>query len=116
MSCAVCPPSSDRRQRSKHILDDIVGVLEAAGEPHHAIADAELGARRRREPLVRRRRRMGDEALGVAEIVADANELERVLKAERGLLAALDLERNQGRAARICRCAISACGWSGRPG
>jgi hypothetical protein len=38
---------------------------------------------------------MGDQALGVAKIVADAHELERVLEAERGGLAALDLERDQ---------------------
>ena len=44
-------------------------MLEAGGEPHKALADAEFGARFRRQPLMRRGRGMGDEALGVAEIV-----------------------------------------------
>src|SRR5262249_37112675 len=47
---------------------------------------------------MRRGCRMGDQALGVAEIVADANELERVLEAEGCGLAPLDLERDQRRA------------------
>ena len=71
-------------QRREHVLDDIVGMFEPDRNPHQAVADAELGALRRRQPLVRRRRRMGDQALGIAEIVADADQLERVLKAERG--------------------------------
>src|SRR5262249_4602385 len=47
---------------------------------------------------MRRGCRMGDQALGVAEIVADAHELERVLEAERCGLAPLDLEGDQRRA------------------
>src|SRR5215472_11339546 len=66
---------------------------------HQSVADAEFGALRRREPLVGRGRRMRDQALGVAEIVADADELERVLKPERGALAAFDLKSKQRRAA-----------------
>ena len=42
---------------------------------------------------------MRDQALGVAEIIADADEPERVLETERRLLAALDLEGDQRRAA-----------------
>ena len=41
------------------------------------------------DALMRRRRRMGDQALGVAEIVRDAHQLERILEAERARLAAL---------------------------
>ncbi len=41
---------------------------------------------------------MGDQALGVAQIVADAHELERVLETERRRFAALDLEGHQRRA------------------
>jgi hypothetical protein len=63
-------------------------MFEPDRHPHEAVADAEFGALRRRQPLVRCRRRVRDQALGVAEIVADADQLERVLKAERGLLAA----------------------------
>src|SRR3954454_18754070 len=59
-------------QRRDKILDQIVAVLEAGGESDKALADAEFGARLRRQPLVRGGRRMGDQALGVAEVVADA--------------------------------------------
>ena len=52
-----------------------------------------------RDALVRGGRRMGDQALGVAEIVGDAHQLERVLERERALLAARHLERDQRRAA-----------------
>ncbi len=48
---------------------------------------------------MRRGRGMGDQALGVAEIVADAHQRERVLEAERRFLAALDLEGDERRAA-----------------
>ena len=109
-------PRATPLQRRHQILDHIVGMLEPARQPHQAVADAELGARRRRQALMRRGRRMGDQALGVAEIVGDAHELERVLEAERAGLAALDLERHQVEPPRICRCTIAACGWSGRPG
>ena len=91
--------ASHRFQRRQHVLDQIVGVLEPARQPHHAVADAEVGALLRLEPLVRRRRRMGDQALGVAEIVGDAHELERVLERKRALLAAGHLERHERRAA-----------------
>ena len=59
------------------------GCFEPDRQAHQPVADAELGALLGLEPLVRRRRRMGDQALGVAEIVGDAHELERILKAER---------------------------------
>ncbi len=65
-----------RLQRGEHVLNDVVGMFEADRNAHQPVADAELGALRRGEPLVGRRRRMGDEALGVAEIIADADELE----------------------------------------
>src|SRR5262245_4971931 len=90
---------SPRLQRREQILHHVVGVLQPAGEPQQAIADAELGARRRREALVRGGRGMRDQALGVAEIIADADEPERILDAKRRSLAALDLEGDQGRAA-----------------
>ena len=48
-------------------------VLEPGREPHQPVADAEFGALLRRQPLVRGRRRMRDQALGVAEIVGDAD-------------------------------------------
>ena len=64
-------------QRRLQILDQIVGMFEAGGVADEAVADPELGACFRRKPLMRRGRRMGDEALGVAEIVGDARELQR---------------------------------------
>src|SRR5690242_15392592 len=86
-------------QRAGEIVEQIVDVLEADREPHQPVADAELGALLRRQALVRRRRRMRDQALGIAEIVGDADERERVEEAERAGFAALDLEGDQGRAA-----------------
>ena len=89
----VLTAASDFIQRRQQILDHVVGVLEPGRKPHQPVADAELGALLRRQPLMRRRRRMRDQALGVAEIVGDADELERVEEAERACLAAFDLER-----------------------
>src|SRR5262249_53787112 len=83
---------SHRLQGPKHVLADVVGVFKPNRDPHQAVADAELGTLRRRKPLMRCCCRMRDQALGVAEIVADANELERVLKAKRAAFAALDLK------------------------
>src|ERR1700756_4179577 len=91
--------SSHLLQRLIEILDQIVGMLEPGGEADEAVADAEFGARLRLQPLMGGGRRMGDEALGIAEIVGDARELERIEAAERARLAALDLEADQRRAA-----------------
>src|SRR5690348_5168415 len=73
---AVAAVALNRLQRRHHIVDQIVGMLEPARQADHAVADAELGALLRLEPLVRRRRRMGDQALGIAEVVGDAHKLE----------------------------------------
>src|SRR5207247_1099 len=40
-------------QRRGEILDQIVGMFEAGGETDEAFADAEFGARLRRQPLMR---------------------------------------------------------------
>ena len=85
-------------QRRQQILDQVVGMLEAGRKPDQPVADAKLGALLRRQPLMRRRRRMRDQAFGVAEIVGDADQLQRVEKAERAFLAAFDFERAQRRA------------------
>src|SRR5262245_3906483 len=73
-------------------------MFEPAGQSHKAIGDTEFGPCLWRQSLMRRGRRVRDQALGIAEIVADAHEPERVLEAERGLLTALDVERHQRRA------------------
>src|SRR5580698_11298329 len=90
---------SHRFQRGEYVFDDVVGMFETDGNTHEPVADPELGPLRRGQTLVGCCRRMGNEALGVAEIVADANELKCVLKAERRLLAARDLESDERRAA-----------------
>src|SRR6266699_95892 len=81
-------------KRGHEVFDNIVVMLQSAREPHQPVADAELGARGRCEPLMRGRRRMGDQALGIAEIVADLDEPECVLEAEGAGLLAFDLERD----------------------
>src|SRR3546814_21178322 len=73
-------------------LDDVGGVLEADRKAQQAVADAECGAILRLQTLVRRRRRMGDEALGVAEIVGDVDKAKRVHHATRARLSAGHLE------------------------
>src|SRR5215471_21350504 len=89
---------SHRREACHEVLDDVVGMLEAGREAQESVADAELGARLRGQALMRGGGGMRDQALGVAQIVADAHELERVLEAERRRFAALDLEGDQRRA------------------
>src|ERR1700726_172313 len=91
------PPTSRPLQRLLQILDQIVAMFEAGGEPDKSFADAEFGARIRRQPLVRGGGRMGDEALGVAEIVGNPRDFERIETPERTRLAALDLESDQRR-------------------
>src|SRR3989442_15117043 len=95
---ATCAAISYLLQRCRKILDQIIDMFEPGREADETFADAEFGTRFRRQPLMRGGRRMGDEALGVAEIVRDARDPQRVEAAERGLLAALDLEADQRRA------------------
>src|SRR3954452_25470767 len=85
--------------RRGQILDQIVRVLEPRREADEALADAQSGAVLRLQTLMRRRGRMRDDALGVAEIVRDLGKLELVERAERRLLAVRDLEADQRRAA-----------------
>src|SRR2546429_9555386 len=89
---ATCAVLSRLPQRRLKILDQIIGMFEPGREANETFADAEFGARLRCQPLMRRRRGMRDEALGVAEIVGNPRDLQRVEAAERSLLAALDLE------------------------
>src|ERR1700753_3613129 len=86
------------RQRRIQILNQVIRMLQPGGEANETFADAELGTGLRRQPLMRRGGRMGDEALGVAEIVGNLGEPQAVERTERGGLAALDLEADQGRA------------------
>ena len=85
-------------QRRQQILDQSSGCSSPAENRTSPSPMPSCGALRGRQPLVRRRRRMRDQALGVAEIVGDADELERVEEAEGAVFAALHLERAQRRA------------------
>src|SRR6202790_53579 len=89
--------TSRLRQRGSQILDQIVAVFEAGRESDETLADPEFGSRLRRQPLVGGGGWMGDEALGVAEIVRNPRDLQRVETTERRRLAALDLEADQRR-------------------
>src|SRR6185437_13865806 len=50
-------------QRSVEILDYVIRMFESRGEADEAFADAEFGARLRREPLMRGRGGVRDQAL-----------------------------------------------------
>src|SRR3974390_2666813 len=89
------PQASRLLQRRVQILDQVVRMFEPGRETYKALADAEFGARFRRQPLMRGGGGMGDEALGVTQIVRDARQLQCVEAAEGGGFAALDLEANQ---------------------
>ena len=97
-------------QRRVQILDQIVGMFEPGGEADKTFADAEFGARLRRQPLMRRGRRMGDEALGVAEIVGDPRQLQRVEQRNAAALPPLTSKPISVEPARICFFTRAACG------
>src|SRR5690606_20571866 len=90
--------SSDEAQRLVHILDQILRVLDADGKPQQAVAYAEPRAHLRRQPLMRRRCRMRDEALGIAQVVGNLDDLKSVGETERAFLAALDLDADHAAA------------------
>ena len=54
--------ASRRLQRDQQILDNIVRMLQAAGESHQPVADTECRARGRCETLMGRGCRMGDQS------------------------------------------------------
>jgi len=68
-------------------------MFESGREPDQPVANAELGALLRCQPLVRCGCRMRDKAFRVTEVVSDADEIERIEKTEGAFLSALDLER-----------------------
>ena len=97
-------------QRLADVRDQIVGVFEADRHPQRSRPDAEFGARIVGKVLVRGRRRMGDQALGVAEIVGDLHDVQRVLEAEGRLLAPLRSRQISVEPPSICFLTMSACG------
>ena len=70
-----CTSLSARAKRLVEIGHQVAHILKPDREPHAVVEDAKLGARLRREPLMRGGGGMGDQALGVAEIVADLEDL-----------------------------------------
>ena len=78
------------------VVDEVADVLEADRDAQHAVGDADRGARLGRQPAVRRRRRVGDERLRVAEVVGDVDDLQRVHQRERLVLASVELEGDDG--------------------
>src|SRR4051812_35614099 len=61
-------------ERLLEVLGDVLDILEPDRDADEAVVDAELGALRRADLRMRRRRRVGDEALRVAEVVGDVDE------------------------------------------
>src|SRR3954449_12267896 len=74
--------------------------FEPGRQAHEPVADAERLALLGLQPRMRRRRRMRDEALRIAEIVRDIDQPQRVEKTEAGLLVAGDIAGHD-RAARL---------------
>ena len=64
-------------------------MFESGRKSYQSVTDAEFGTLLRRKSLMRRRRRMRDETLRVAEIVRDLDQLQGIEKTERAFLAAL---------------------------
>ena len=62
----------------------------------HTVGDTEAGAHFISDTLVRRRRRMGDQALRVAEIIGNICQFERGHEMECHFPTAVELERHDG--------------------
>src|SRR5262249_19407211 len=75
---------------------EILDILKPDGEAHAPVEYAKLCALRSVEPLMGSGGGMRDEALGIAEIVADLDDLKRVHEAEGLTLPAFDLEGDHG--------------------
>src|SRR5260370_26817508 len=65
-------------ERLHEVGDDVVDVLEADRDAHGAVVDPKLGALLGADAHVRRRGGMRDQALGIAEVVGDVDELQPV--------------------------------------
>ena len=60
-------------KRLGHVLFDVFDIFEADRQANQAIADAKPFTLLDRQARMRRRRRMGDQTLGVAQVVGDMN-------------------------------------------
>ena len=71
-----------------NVSDKIIDCLEADGQANEAVRYPEFGPGFWLQALVRCRRGMRDQALGVAEIVRQLDDREPIQEPERSLLAA----------------------------
>src|SRR5690606_28688077 len=88
-------PRSGAGERAIDILDQILGILDAGGYAQCAVEYTGLRAALIREVLVRRGGGMGDQALGVAEIVGNLYDFQGIGKIEGSLLAARKLHADK---------------------
>src|SRR5690349_11508929 len=91
--------ASNRRERLVEIGDEVGWILEPDRQPHQAVVDAQGAPFRRFEAVMGRGGGVRNQALAIGEIVRDEDEPERILEAERTLLAAPDRERHHRAAA-----------------
>src|SRR5438128_295497 len=81
------------------VLDQVLDVFNPDRQSQHAVAYADRGALLGGEPLMCRRRRVGDQALRVAEIVGNVDDFQRIGEGEGRRLTADDIECDQCSAA-----------------
>jgi hypothetical protein len=88
-------------QRAAQIFEQIVGVLQSDRKANRPFGDAGFLEVVRRHPEMRRRGRMDDERLGVADIGEMGKELERLDEASSLFARRFEIETEYGtRAAR----------------
>ena len=68
-----------RRQCSGEVFLDVLHVLQPDRQAQKALGDAEVKPFFLRQALMRRRRRVGDDAFRIAKIIRDIDDLEGVL-------------------------------------
>ncbi len=104
-------------QRPLDVREEIGPGFEPGREAHQGIRYAELGARLGCQSRIGRRRRMGDKAVRIAEVVRDVVEPQQIEKAEAFLLAAADLEGDEAAARfHLAVGVIVLRVWLGSPG
>src|SRR5690606_32971680 len=77
------------------IPDQVVRVFDPCRKPQCAAENSGGGAAFITQVLVRCRGRMGDQALGIAQIVGNLDDLQSIAEIERRLLAAFDVKTDQ---------------------
>src|SRR5215472_13238799 len=95
LSLAVNSTISHRVKRAVEVLDEVAGVFETDGQTNQSLVDAQRLFILRGKFLMRGGRGMSDEALGVAEIVGNLDDAQRILEAERASFSARNNESDQ---------------------